>query len=294
MGSALYESMDLSSPLACGQVASIAGADLGLVAISTSHGGILLFDVGVTPQQYLGAIPWASREVAIGGNGSWIAALSRSDGTGNYDVSTFDATSMTPIGTVSVYGAERLTASRTGDKLGWVQKECPSPADGTVANVDFSNVMAYPTACALSFSPDGSRLARAAGENAPFVTSYIYENGVLVGAANGVSRTWLDTDSLLMNLYKQQGPAWAFDKTEIVAPTGAVIQTPPLPPTRRAVAIDANTLYSAEQNAIYDVLSGVVLWQGLQGDVDGGFHVGAPAGGRVVYSTTSGIRSAIY
>lgn len=294
MGSALYESTDLSSPLACGNVASIAGADLGLVAISTSHGGILLFDVGVTPQQYLGSIPWPSREVAIGGNGTWIAALSRSDGTGNYDVGTFDATSMSPIGTISVYGAERLAASRMGDTLGWVQKECPTPGDGTVANVDFSTVVSYSTACSLTFSPDGSRFARATADDFPVVTSYIYDNGVVVGAANGVSRTWLDDDSLLMNVYVQQGPAWAFDRTEIVAPTGAVIQTPPLPPTVRAVAIDANTLYSRTQNAIYDVLSGLVLWQGVEGDVDGGFHVGAPAGGRVVYRTSTGIRSTIY
>ncbi len=70
----VFESTDLTRPLSCGEVLSIARADDGTTAVSTARGGILLFKLTPDSRRYLGSIPFPSSHVALSRDGLILAA----------------------------------------------------------------------------------------------------------------------------------------------------------------------------------------------------------------------------
>lgn len=289
-GYAIYESEDLANPLSCGAIDSIDGSPGGVVAISTSGGGILLFDVSPDPQIFLGSIDYPSAEVAVGGDGTWVAALRRFNNADS-ELRIFDVATKMEIATLGgPIGFHDIVAATSGDRLAWATGgDYCFESDGFVSGLDLATVDEFPSACLLALSPEGTRVAVSGTKEESWLASCtIYEGTTLVGAAEGLPRAWLNETELLTNRFLSSSPS---DDTWIYDPAGAPLGAPPIPNAPHVGVIDQDTIYSQLQGAVYDVATGAVLWE----DDSPYMAVGAPAAGRVVYSDwASGIRSVAY
>jgi hypothetical protein len=139
------------------------------------------------------------------------------------------------------------------------------------------------------FSPSGARAAiTSAYADIGNAVTMLYQGGVLVNAVDGAALGWLADDRVLVGRYAPT--TGQFLGNTIYSPNGTVIATPPLPDLRPREIISArvrgnvspaggNDIYARSQNAVYDVTTGALVWQGPLGSVGG-----AAAGDHVVYS----------
>ncbi|HEX7841286.1 MAG TPA: hypothetical protein VF469_27600, partial [Kofleriaceae bacterium] len=124
-----------------------------------------------------------------------------------------------------------------------------------------------------SLSPDGARAAFSFGGQDSFgndgpigATTQLYSHGVLSGAVDGVFVTWLDSERVVVAKYSLmlgKVLSVAFDGMTIYDGDGNALGPAKLPDPRGAVAsIDGRLVYLQGKNAVYDVTTGAVVWQG--------------------------------
>ena len=132
------------------------------------------------------------------------------------------------------------------------------------------------------FSPDGTRAAiTPAYLDMGQALTTLHDGGAPVTTIDGIALGWLDNDRLLIGRWASDGQ---FISTTLYAAAGTPIPTPVLPELRpiettahrvrgNVVPAGGNLFFARAQNAVYDLTTGALVWQGpfdgVGGDVAG-------------------------
>ena len=106
------------------------------------------------------------------------------------------------------------------------------------------------------------------------------KNGVLVAAVPGWAVGWIDNSRLLVNSYTS-GRQLVYAGSTIYDPTGAKVATPPLPELREFQVATSDWIYSAQQNTIYSLTTGVAVWTSPNPSAG----IGAVSGSNIVFES---------
>jgi hypothetical protein len=148
----------------------------------------------------------------------------------------------------------------------------------------------------LQLSPDGTLVAEAppSPNHSVFimgnVVTTIYRNGTLATAIPGWVVGWIDNNTLLVNNYAWGGMALEDEYTgaALYDSTGKMLSSVPgLPHLYFFQALSSTSIYSAENNAIYSLVTGTATWKSGTSDGAGcraGGNCGAVAGSEVVFA----------
>jgi hypothetical protein len=269
-------------------------------AIATAAGSIFFYDSATLTQE--GELDFRSNRLDLSADGTVLLAQA-TDADSQYS----------PDRTVRIFG---LPAGNTIDDRPYDVTMPPYPADamlslsGTVVGevkdqhfvtlVDGTPVFTEPLAPApggfggafpyrkLHISPSGARFTISNGEPVVGTTTNLRTAAALVGAAPGVSVGWIDDSRVLLNRYRDQAGIPRYDGVNIVNNIGVLVASPPLPEIGRFQTVTANTIYSPQRNAIYDLTTGNPTWlNALPIDRE----VGEVAGANVVFATANFVRA---
>jgi hypothetical protein len=267
----VFESTDLTHPLSCGEVLSIARADDGTTAVGTAAGGILLFKLTAASRQYLGSIPFPSSHVELSRDGLVLAAsanLNNGQPQADRSLRVFSLPDRSEI-KVWPYSLSDpqffgFSMSSQGNRFGhqtgvaddgpsWTYTQEVRDLDDNVSLSLTESVPVNGLNAAIANPPrlsaDGTLVAVASGN-----ATNVYASGVLVNAFPGTPLSWFDDNRLLVEL----DGAW-----RIYDSSGQLQPTPNLKATydpSEVHIVSATEIYSPGFGAIYSLTSGEELW----------------------------------
>ncbi|HEX2871141.1 MAG TPA: hypothetical protein VHP33_07795 [Polyangiaceae bacterium] len=280
----LFESTDLTHPLSCGRVLSIARADDGTTAVATAAGGIHLFKLTADSRQYLSTIPFTSGHVELSRDGLVLAA---SANLNNYqyqkdnslrvfslpdgdEIKTWPYSFPDPSSADARFFGFSMSSqgNRFGHETGvfdssYTYTRQVRDLDDNVSLVltESVNDLSVEYDGHLRLSADGTLVAVTAFDpnNNPTRrgdSTSVYENGVLINTFRGNALAWFDDDRLLIEL----DGAW-----RVVDSSGHLEPAPEQPADYGygdgdAQIVSASEVYSPDQGAIYSLTTGEKLW----------------------------------
>jgi hypothetical protein len=276
--SANVEGPDGTLPTTCGQVyaqgyppvydtwyetdSGIAGSRAGQVAVSLHEGQkTLYFDLGSGTPVLTGIIPLGLQLPRLSDDGSMLVgeATGVDPSSGCWSLLAMSAPEGTRFGmwtcnTNSGSYPVRYSLADSGSRLGvgwdtgWSVLDMPS---GTSI---FYTAEGY---TGVRLSPSGRRWALMRSLSDGFMSSFVvYDDGTLVGAAEGVAVGWIDEDRLLVQTFDWD----QYAGMAIVDTTGAIVATPDLPIVHRFARVDADRIYVPQYDAIYSLTDGTAVW----------------------------------
>ena len=285
-----------------GAALSVAGSDTR-TAIATASRRILYFNAATKALE--GTIAFDASDIELKSDGSVLVAMA-SDRYAQYfpdrSLKVYALPSATLLHTRPyTYGSGpallEMSLARSGEFLaetlydsatGMDTRQVTAIAGGspTFSNTVLHSVGVDDVFKAFRLSPDGSLVAITSPATK---TTDIYENGSLVGAAQGWAVGWLDDEQLLLNRYggflgQQYLGATISDES------GATVGTPPLAShhIRDMQPLGSDLVYSPRHNWILSLVTGAATWTGSR-PADG--VLGAVAGPRVVFVSGSQVRA---
>jgi hypothetical protein len=264
-----------------GEAWSIAGGT-AYVSVSTASGGIYTFDTST--HAAAGTINFSSPLLSASADGTLLAAVGgdiplAADGTLNiYSLPSGNLLHSFPSAPPQIVTSLSLSGSGTAVAQTFLNSTTPC-LGGEVIAVDTGTQLWCGSGNVLRLSPDGSLLAATSGTLGNYSTS-IYRNGTLVGAAPGRAVGWVDNGRLLVNGYVQQKYSEQYTGTSLYDPRGTLLTASPLPELQAIQSVDADTVYSAGQNAMYSISQGQPTWV----SANAASGVGAVAGPEVVFA----------
>jgi WD40 repeat protein len=282
-----------------GSAMAIAGSTQRF-AVATAAGSVYFYDSATLVQE--GEIDFRTNRLDLSADGSVLLAQASNE----------DAQYL-PDRTVRIFG---LPAGNTINDRPYDSTTPPYPADamlslsGTVVGevkdqhfvtlVDGTPVFTEPLAPwrggfeelfayrKLHISPNGARFTISNGVRVVDTTTNLRTAAALVGAAPGVSIGWIDDSRVLLNRYRDRAGISQYVGANIVNDIGVLVASPPLPEIGRFQTVTANTIYSPERNALYDLTTGNPIWLSALRIKR---EVGEVAGANVVFATASFVRA---
>ncbi len=282
-----------------GSAMAIAGSTQR-IAVATAAGSIYFYDSATLVQE--GEIDFRSNRLDLSADGSVLLAQASNEDS-----------QYLPDRTVRIFG---LPAGNTINDRPYDSTTPPYPADamlslsGTVVGevkdqhfvtlVDGTPVFTEPLAPwrggfeelfayrKLHISPNGARFTISNGVRVVDTTTNLRTAAALVGAAPGVSVGWIDDSRVLLNRYRDRAGLSQYVGANIVNNIGVLLASPPLPEIGRFQTVTANTIYSPERNALYDLTTGNPTWLSAMRIKR---EVGEVAGANVVFATASFVRA---
>jgi hypothetical protein len=104
---------------------------------------------------------------------------------------------------------------------------------------------------------------------------------------------WLSNSRVLAMKYRTRNPAggsYIFDGAEIYDDTGVSQGTPAMSEIRRAQVVDANSIYTPDNNVILSIADGSTLWSSPRPTPFAGAF-GGVAGSRIVFASGAEVRA---
>ena len=270
-----------------GEATSISGAP-GRAVVATASGTIFFFDPATGAQQ--GTIPFTASKTELSADGTVLAAQVGSDSNYNSYDRTLNIYTL-PAGTLAYSfpsSAPNLpflndfTLSASGTTLGRVFRAANASAEqvsgvsGTPSILSASGDLVLP----IQISPDGTLVALPnASQNYGNQTTTIFKGGPQVATVNGTVAGWLDNNRVLSGV--SLPPYYSgYDHYEIYDAAGNMLATVPttMRPLSQIIPVDANTVYVVGLRAVYNLTTGLPVWQAPIAD-----RPSAPAGPYVVY-----------
>jgi hypothetical protein len=260
--------------LSYGAASSIA-ASSRRIAVATASGRILNFDAQTRTLEH--EIEFSSGKVLLSADGNVLGATSDSLGwqypRGKtlrlYALPSLDVLLNLPLTNYE----NDFVMSAAGDRLGlsYLFRVSSNPgfarhhlleSDGTQIWQGQSITQDAPvTTVPLRLAPSGMRFAMAERPAGPLAETEIFLNGASTGRLTAWPAGWLDDSRLLVNRYDTGDPTTRrFLGAEIVDVSGQRLATTTLPELDAPQTAGVNLVYSADQNLIFDVTTGAVVW----------------------------------
>jgi hypothetical protein len=259
----VVDSDHLDRSLSCGRVQSIAGSPAGEVAIATSIGGILRFEISDASRSYLGDLPIRANRIELSDDGGLLGAMA--DGSANASITVVDTAnggaliSLPLSGDASFAGFElsadgSTLVSQSFGESGEVEVRVFG-VDGTEHFRDGSIPLTVP-----KLSLNGQLLASATATSSELgVGTQIFQGQDLIAMFDGYPVVWLDNERLLVNTV----PTDRNTRYGVAVYTseGEVESRPVLPPLQGVQLISSRELYSESRNEVFDLETNDSLWR---------------------------------
>jgi hypothetical protein len=259
-----------------GQVWSMAGS-ANLVAFATANGTISYYSPSSTSTTPVGTISFSSSKIALSSDGTVLVAMANANDYAAEPDRTLKVFSL-PSGNLAYSipfqsgdGVPTLfdfSLSGSGTVTGLVKGTVTSGSSAT-----FTRQVVPTTGGAviwsdnppdqnegIMLSPDGTLIAVSSGPRTYYSATNIFQNGILVTAANGFAVGWIDNNQLLIDNYQLTHSGDKYTNASIYSATGTLVSTPTLPELFTIQPVNSSSLYSPALNTIFALPSGNKLY----------------------------------
>jgi hypothetical protein len=267
----LIDSAKPEHALSCGGIL-LTGSRAGILALATSSGHILLFDVASQTKEYLGALEFDAYQLELSRDGAVLAATTASslndEGT-DESLVVFDTRDRSELKRWPYLHSNDLseprfldfTMSSDGEHFAHHDVQTVGPAPTGEFTTTFTtrvrdlddNVSLTVTSklnTLLRLSSSGARAAIATSEGTGGETE-IYEGSELVNLLPGSPLAWLDDERVLMA---------GSDGVRVFRYRGGLDSSIELPPLSGVSVATSTEVYASTPNAVYSVTDGSELW----------------------------------
>jgi len=266
-----------SGALSCGQIQGVAASETGRVAVTTSAGTLLVYDLG-TPTKLVGAFDVAGDQVHITRDGT-ILAIQAPQHEDHLRERTTRVLGL-PAGNVihefanSGTNGRWIDLARDGSRLTrytdlGTNGGTAEVTDLTGATMAFSGSVEMPP----MLPPDGNAfVAGATMPGSPSSTTRFYSGtGALLNAVNGTVRTWVGNDRVLVSEWEIVSETPKYVRTAVYDRTGNFVKALAIPEIRAFTTqglfhdqpaigkVSDTTFYDARGGRLFD-LDGNVLF----------------------------------
>jgi hypothetical protein len=288
-----------------GQAWSIAGSS-NFFAIATAVGTISYYTTATSTP--MGTINFSSSRLALSSDGSVMAALAN---TIDYSLildRTLKIFSLPSASLINSFPSQvapntpyfiDFTLSANGNTIGQLVETDSNTGGGgfvrqivpaTGGSVIWSGPsISYPYQGYIvpQVSPDGSMFAVSSG---PGSATSIFTGNQVVTAVPASVVGWIDSNSILGDLFAIQHNTLVYTGSAIYDKTGSLLSNPALPQLSNLLPVSSNSIYSPQLNTIFSLTTGSPIWTSPLPSTG----VGAIAGNQVIFASGSRIVTSSY
>jgi hypothetical protein len=283
-----------------------------LFAFATANGTISYYSPSSTSTTPVGTINFSSSQIALSSDGTILAALANTNDYQYEPDRTLKVFSLPSNSVINSFPSQiapntpfliGFTLSANGSMLGQVL-ETDSNTSGAVGGFGRQVVPTtggsviwsdnpllpptlFPGPPTPQISPDGSMFAVSTG---PGSATSIFTGNQVVTAVPANVVGWIDSSTILADLFAMQHYGLVYTGSAIYDKTGALLSNPALPQLSNLLPVSSNSIYSPQLNTIFSLTTGSPIWTSPLPSTG----VGAIAGNQVIFASGSRIVTSSY